>query len=360
MATETEREHIQSHLLRYAEEIGEQNDIDCRILAARDYGSRSRNLQGPNSDYDVMFVFARGPTANALDIGSETYGKSIPSEETELNHEVELHGWSLNKFVGNDGLAGSNPTAIEFALSNETYVDHTEHEWGPDLEDVMRRAVGFFKPYALINHYRSMAASNYGKYVEGDYKMASGTAYKDLLEHVDPGWQTISESLVEECGVSEQHTTIDSDRIGVFVENNNAYGAGSIDIEDAIDEGLVEPTTTDPTIKRYLNVLQALTRSRYVEETHEAPSPMDFTEFLREVAGSDWLPEHVYAEIGDLVALKKSGDGESEWSYTGSLDKWIESELQRDVDPRDHVDRQPDTEYIVELSKEVYNKQRFD
>lgn len=275
--SQTAHETIRHELLRLGD------DRNCRILAARDYGSRANNLEHDGSDYDVFFVFAEPPAEYALGRDSDTMQRTIDADDTQLDTEIELHGWSLKKFVGGDGLCGSNPTAMEFVGSP---IEYLSYETRPSLfQGMLDEARTSFKPFALMMHYRSLAASNYGKYIESD-----------------------------------------------------------------------GDTTTDPTTKRHCNIAQALLRARRVEETHALP-PMDANELLRNCAGSDWLPESVYAEIGALFAEKKHGQNNDYAHGHFDLHDWIESELDRDVktNPKPHVQRQPDRTVIYSNARQMYN-----
>lgn len=347
MPTDEERNAIRSHLLDYADDIG------CRILAARDYGSRARGLDGPNSDYDVMFVFAQPPAEYAIGRDTNTYSKTISADDSLIDTEIELHGWNLKKFLGGDGLNGSNPTAMEFVLSDETYVD-------PPLDaelhfnELCNHARDNFKPYALINHYRSMAASNYGKYVEQSWvREWSNDQFQEFA-----GTQAGQTSIDEETGTMT---------IGILGYDEHTI---EIPLDEAQAEGMIRRTTRDPTIKRHLNVIQALMRARYVEETHEPPTPMDFNEFLRMVSDSSWLPDDVYARAGDYISEKIAGNGERNITDDPTLHSWIESELGRDVEAIDlpddgydeshepsynHVQRNMDTAQIMRHGREIYN-----
>jgi len=349
MATENERDAIMSHLLDYADECR------FRLLAARDYGSRARGLESPSSDYDIFFIFAQPPADYALGADTETYTKEIPPEESLLDTEIELHGWNLQRFIGSDGLKGSNPTAIEFCASPEQYFMDSTAE--PYMDAMCDHAHEQFKPYALMNHYRSLAASNYGKYIEGDYKLTSDTSYDDLLTYGDPPWAWIAEDACEYLRIDEEETTIGTEQIDLNGKIEWSLSCGTIDIDRALERDLIEPTTLDRTNKRYLNIAQALLKSRYIEETHECP-PMDANDLLRWAAGSEWLNEDEYARIGTLIAGKKS-DGGTETGLIPACDRFIERELGREIEIKPHVQRQPDSAQITGAARDLYNTQEW-
>jgi len=345
MATENERDAIMSHLLDYADECR------FRLLAARDYGSRARGLESPSSDYDIFFIFAQPPADYALGTDTETYTKEIGPDESLLDTEIELHGWNLQRFIGSDGLKGSNPTAIEFCASPERY--YMDDTAAPYMETMCEHAYEQFKPYALMNHYRSLAASNYGKYIEGDYKLTSDTSWGDLMYPADPSWGAIAHESTEGLAVDEEETTIGEDEISVYGSFEQTPYLGSIDVEDALERDLIEPTTLDRTNKRYLNIAQALLKSRYIEDTHECP-PMDANELLRWAADRDWLNEDEYARIGTLIA-GKTQDGGIETGLIPACDRFIERELAREIEIEPHVQRQPETTRITGPARDLYN-----
>ena len=136
---------IAAHLCRIGDEI------DARVLVAREFGSRARDLDGPHSDRDVGFVFLQAPFDY---VGVGRYRESVDRD----SGENEFVGWNLRRF--GDLLSTSNPTMIEFLNSDVEYVS------GGDAWDDLREYVDeSFKPIALIGHYRSLAESNYESYV---------------------------------------------------------------------------------------------------------------------------------------------------------------------------------------------------
>lgn len=329
LPTENEKEAILSHLLAYTDE---QN---VRLLAARDYGSRARSLADESSDYDVLFLFAQPPADYALGQDSETYTTSIPAADSRLDTEIELHGWNLKRFIGGDGATGSNPTAVEFCVSPEQY--YINDAIADQLQAICAETADNFKPYALINHYRSLAASNYGKYIEQNW--VREWSHEQFKQYADtPAGQT---------SVNETTNTL---TIGLMGYDEHTI---EIPLDEAAAEGMIRRTTRDRTVKRYLNVMQALLKARYIEQEHHAP-PMDATQLLRQCANADWLPGVVYAQTGRLIATKKQGDGGTE-TEKPSVDEWIEDELNRSIDPANHVQRQPGRGLIRREARQLYN-----
>lgn len=313
------------------------------VLRAKDHGSRARALDDEDSDYDVHFIFAQQPSEYAVRPSYvDTIDTTIPPEETALDAPVELHGWNIQKFVGDreEGLASSGAMALQFVNSDVVYYTSpcTEEYWNALETHVAEN----FKPYDVIGHERSKAASNYGKYIEGDYTFdASEDELLDIaLANAHDGEEMKPQVNYEDSEVTSQSCEI--------VTETTVRQVGHLDIEDAIDEDIVRETTQDVTTKRYVNVLYALFRARYVERTRELP-PMDANELLREMAGD--IPEDVYAFTGDLYSDKCRGLGERTPSdrLRHELDAWIESELARDVPPEEYVGQRPNVDVLEDI-----------
>lgn len=339
MPTQNEKDVIRSQLLSLAEEE------DIVILGARDYGSRARDLESSRSDYDVMFIYAEQPEEYALDTASGTIERTIQRDETGLNTEIELAGWDLRKFAGSDGLAGSNPTAIEYVLADETeYYKNISH--AEALDAMCSHTRENFKPYAVINHYRSMAASNYGKYIEDGYKLADGASYGDLLERV-----TLENGNEGQLSVDEEETTIGSETVHISASKESTF-SGSFDAVELAEAGLIEETTIDNTIKRYLSITQSLLRSKYVEREKEAPTPMQFPIFVEK--NEEWIAdEGILTEILMLISEKQKGHG-TDTIESERLNDWIESELDREVEPEEYVQRTPNRNEIQHHARTIY------
>lgn len=342
-----EAQIIRSHLHSFG------RDMNFNPLAARDYGSRARGLESEDSDYDVFFIFVERPSTYALGRASETYERTIQPEESSLATEIEFHGWNLKKFVGSDGLAGSNPTAIEFCAAKDSVYSEPPLECVDKFERMLGHARSTFKPYALINHYRSMAASNYGTYIEDGYTLADGVAYNDLLSYADPPWAWLAEDAANYLSIDESETEIGTDAIDCVGTVEWSLSCGTIDIDTALDRGLVEPTTTDPTVKRHLSIAQSLCKARLIEHSHECP-PMDADDLLDAIADTEWLPQHVLNEIRSLVTKKRAGQGNCDIEHDNALHDWIEDELDRSVEPQEHVQRQPDRDLLYREARLLY------
>lgn len=134
-----------------------------RILSARDYGSKAWNLDSEKSDRDIAFVFI-SPVLDYAKIGGNTETISREIEFEGKSHS--FMGWDIRKFARL--LDNSNPTVIEFLKSPIVYRESDLLvKNGKDLfVELENHCTQNFKPIALFYHYRSMAKSNYNKYIK--------------------------------------------------------------------------------------------------------------------------------------------------------------------------------------------------
>jgi predicted nucleotidyltransferase len=132
---------------------------DVFPLCARQRGSRMLNASHDESDYDVMFLFVQDPS-KMYRLGEAT--KSIENHHTGPDGKIDVSGWDIRKY--GQHLADSNPTAVEFALAGEPYMEWYADEWDALQHDV-RENVNLM---ALYHHYISMAVANYEKYIAGE------------------------------------------------------------------------------------------------------------------------------------------------------------------------------------------------
>jgi len=352
MPTATEREVVESHLSSI------ESDEGVSVVEARDVGSRARNTHSESSDYDVMFVFCQNPIDYISSrFERDTIERTVGADESDLDREIEFDGWNISKFVGSNGLAGSNPTALEFVGSDEVYSRAEAGRVRSAFDACCTHGREQFTPYALICHYRSMAASNYHKYIESGYTLSDDTSWSTLFDRVPVSEfpsMYVQEQAVGNMVVDEERSTIGDDAIEVVGTTTVDALMGSIPIVEAREEGLIEPTTSNRTVKRYLVVCRALLSSRYVEETHELP-PMDTRELCRWAGTKTWCRGRLYSRVMDLIGAKCDGSGGTELDDEPILGDFIEAELDCDVQPHaptsseqtyDHVGRSPDVEVI--------------
>lgn len=132
-----------------------EDQHDIIIFSARDIGSRAREMDGPDSDRDIMFLFDQPAIAYKRNRGT------IDTIQEHNRFEVDYSGWNIQKFA--DLLADSNPTTIEYLLSPIIY--HETDAATAELRYLEQHARRNFSPIALYYHYRSMAEDNYEKYI---------------------------------------------------------------------------------------------------------------------------------------------------------------------------------------------------
>jgi predicted nucleotidyltransferase len=328
------------------------DDEQFTPLVARDYGSRARGISDTASDYDVFFIFAQNPATYVVGNETDVYTKTVPAAENELEREIELHGWNLQKFLGPDGVAGSNPTAVEFCASFEQYFVHGDCNF--DIYRLCQHINASFKPYALMQHYRSMAANNYRKYIENGYKFADGYGWADVMDYLfnDISWRHISDNATDNLQVDEQESEIgpiETELCGKIVWND--IYLSKMQTDELVADGVLESTTVEPTVKRYLNVAKALLGAKYVEETHNRPL-LNVPALLERVNAFCDMHQNVYTDIQRLIELKTDGHGEMH-TFPDALSLWVDNELDRDIDPEGHVDRQPETETVQQIGQEI-------
>lgn len=123
----------------------------------RDFGSKAKNTQGPDSDIDAMVLFSQPAEDHKL-LGQ--YKDSVCREM----YGVDVQGWSLKKF--GSLLADSNPTAIEFLNSGVVYYRaRPKREFADLLDELTRYTNRNLNPIGLYYHYRNMAKDNYKQYI---------------------------------------------------------------------------------------------------------------------------------------------------------------------------------------------------
>jgi len=158
-----------------------ENETDTTIISARDFGSTAWSLDSENSDRDVAFIFLQDKE-DYIKLGK--YRQNIDRNIEIDGQKHTFMGWNIKRFM--ELLDSSNPTAIEYLNSPITYYElsreqledelnfeNTENEefildtlnWFP-VEELREHANNNFKPIALFYHYRSMAKSNFEKYIE--------------------------------------------------------------------------------------------------------------------------------------------------------------------------------------------------
>jgi len=144
------KETIKEELQQFEKEYG------IKIISARDTGSRAWNLESEKSDYDVSFIYMQDFNDY---ISPKRYKQNI-DRESQTGHDIEYNSWNLDRFL--ELLSGSNPAAIEFLQSQETY-----YENHPDyMQNLARHSRTNFKPLGLMMHHHNLAKNHYKRHLE--------------------------------------------------------------------------------------------------------------------------------------------------------------------------------------------------
>lgn len=272
-----------------------EKEYDVTILSARDFGSTAWNLDGPDSDRDVAFVFKQ-PKIEYAKIGD--YQENIDRMFEIEGKEHSFMGWNLKRFM--ELLDGSNPTIIEFLNSDVIYYDsgaktYINGEWVPEPTE---EQLALSKTYLKV-----------GEVPEG--------TFEELEEHVNSNFKPIS--------IFYHYRSLAKDNYNQYIKNEN-----------------------HKTVKRYIYVLRALLYARYVEETHRMPD-LDFVNFLNEardeLVRKGIVEERIVKEAEKLAGMKKNGKGRSA-HRNDNTDQWIESELDNNLDNDRHNIRGIDTDLL--------------
>lgn len=295
------------------EEFEEQHDLD--ILSVRPYGSHAKNMAGPESDHDIMFIFRQEPMAYVEELGNR-----VDTIHTE-SYGYDFQGWNVDKF-GNL-LKDSNPQCLEFLNSPVEYKYLEEPSmW---LAALREHANTSFKPIALYYHYRDMAKSNYMKYLADTLHDGDGTTFV-VQKETDDGYVVSTERDFyprdwEGLGVHERVISRDSDHF---------------------DLG-----TTEKTVNRTLKVLRSIFYARHVRKTHTFPT-MDFMSFMEE---SDVITADDMTAVVQLIKEKRRGNKTKEVEHDYS--DLIESELRHEPDHEELDVRGIDRELVNDFIREM-------
>lgn len=282
------------------------DDIGVEPVVARSFGSRMMNLDGPNSDVDILVVFKRPAWQHVSPQGrSETYERSSGEREYQL--------WDVKKLF--ELASQSNPTAVEFLNSPITFLE--PDEYAQQLVEVRDHLNQTFTPIALYYHYANLAINNYEKYIERSVHY-DGTRYR-VLSDVGGSW-------IVEGGRGEKE-----------INKNTKY----------------EESSLDRTVKRNLYIARGIVYARHVLETHEVPT-MDFPQFVSTLIEGDLgLDDEMIEQIRSLVSDKRHGRGYDECGNVVKELVW--EERGRDPNPEEHATRSPDDYVLDDITHRLYD-----
>ncbi|WP_083897264.1 nucleotidyltransferase domain-containing protein [Azospirillum sp. B506] len=131
-----------------------ERDSGVRILLAVESGSRAWGFASPDSDYDVRFLYVR-PLDRYLSLTRERDVIELPIED-----DLDINGWDIAKALTLLGKA--NPVLFEWLASPIRY--RTD---GEALRLVQAFASRVAHRTAAIHHYRSLAAANLRRHIDG-------------------------------------------------------------------------------------------------------------------------------------------------------------------------------------------------
>lgn len=282
----------------------------AKVFEIRDFGSRAKNMAGPNSDIDAMVLFDQP----AMD--SKLLHEYTDTVVTEM-YGVDIQGWNLRKFA--DLLADSNPQTLEFlnspAIYYTAYPEGTIHKAFDELRHYANRN---FNPIRLYMHYRSMAKSNYTKY----------TLRKVLPSDEDKQYELVDESETEYI---TKPLDTDDDYKRKFRKENEGER--------------YRLATTDRSITRNLKVVRAALYARHVRRTKQFPE-MDFRAFLAHSVDSE-----IQERVEDMLDAKQQGLADMESG--NPFRDIIEYELNYDVDHEELNIRGISTEKVNDFITEI-------
>jgi hypothetical protein len=292
------------------------------VVLAVAHGSHAWGVPGPDSDYDVRTVVApddRRVYAHLRDRETAFRVDADPS--------IDLEAWDARKFASL--LRESNDGAIDLLRSPIAYRERVDRdalaryvlagevpafvrERAPDhgLDDATLDAHGpLWDPMALYHTWRSIARSNYRKYLSHHLVDGDDRTYPVLATDAD-GY------VVETPGGGERRVARDDER---FTE-----------------------TAVRATVKRNLVVCRAAMSARYLRATgeaggHELPA-IDVPAFLDEQAPDVFDADRI-ATARELVDLKRAGHGDRE---VGDRVGRAFAHPAAEIDPAIHARGRPD------------------
>ncbi|SDQ23826.1 nucleotidyltransferase domain-containing protein [Natronobacterium texcoconense] len=273
------------------------------------HGSHGWGGAGPDSDYDVAFVFVPRDLRQ--------YAHLEGPEETIVDDrdDLEFQGLDIRRFA--ELLADSNESAIDIVRSPIRY----REEYDPrDLSAYVERS---YNPIDLYHDWRAIAGTNYRKYLS-EHLVRDGETYPIVERREDDG-----------------------DALEYVVRTDD--GTETV----AADDKRYAETQTRPTVKRNLTICRAAMYARYLRTTgergeHDLPA-ISFAEFLSEQAPTVFDDERLEL-VRDLLERKRTGDGDEE---IGDAVGREFAHPEREIDPAVHACDGPDPGRLDEFVDEI-------
>lgn len=130
---------------------------NVKILLAVESGSRVWGFASPNSDYDVRFIYIH-PADWYLSFNLEDSTDYI---EYPISDKIDMYGWDIRKALRL--YWKSSPMFVEWILSPHIYI-----ESGSFANHVRKLLPEIFSLESSIHNYRSIAKTDYHKYLIGE------------------------------------------------------------------------------------------------------------------------------------------------------------------------------------------------
>ncbi|OAQ53449.1 nucleotidyltransferase [Natrinema mahii] len=275
-----------------------ERDRDVAVPLAVARGSHAWGAAGPDSDYDVGFVYA--PT----DLRRYAHLEGPPETIVEDRGEFEYQGWDVRTFAGL--LADSNDGAIDLLRSPIRYRATSDPA---ALREYVERT---YNPIDLYHAWRGIATSNYRKYVS-HHLVRSDDERFPILEARD------DEYVVE---TDDGTTTV------------------------AAGDDRFRETQTRPTVKRNLVIVRAAMAARYLKATgdrgdHDLPA-LEFESFLSEQAPAVFDADRIERARG-LLERKRAGAADER---IGDAVGREFAHPPREIDPDVHARAGPDPDRL--------------
>lgn len=277
-----------------------EEEYNINIFIAKDFGSKSWNVDTEKSDHDVGFVYLQ-PREHYVNI--DNYRETIDRHIEFNGKEHTFQGWNLTRFL--ELYKKSNPTTIEFCASNKTYRKDNEIEqaWN-NLEEL---AVQEFNPIATYYHYRKLAKNQYRRYIE---------------QRVFDGVKDTSHRIVEK---GEQNYRLEGED-GQWKLPKSSVDSKPIGSRYYLDR-------KEPTVKRYLYVLRAIMYQEYIRQTHAFPS-LDLVEFIDQELQQLDVPESNKEEFKSMIHLKKTDQADKKVGNPSG--QFIDHKISQTIDDEKH------------------------
>ena len=146
-------------IIELVNQVSEEYDV--KLLFCIESGSRAWGMESEDSDYDVRFVFYRGPSEyTKINPKSDVITACFNEKFERCAPEgclIDMQGFDLIKF--SKMLSSSNPTVIEWLNSDILYIGERPKEY-------VKFSKELFNYKSLYYHYKSMGKQNYLKYIK--------------------------------------------------------------------------------------------------------------------------------------------------------------------------------------------------